>query len=261
MRGILQADSKHNYSVTTIMKRHLFLLASVMVGIVAATADAQPGKPPGPGFDGAMTKLFGDNDTFSATMDFHITQPSGKEMMMPGKIANMGDKSRFDMDMSNMQGVDIPPQAAAQMKQMGMSRMSAISRRDKKLSYIIYPDMKAYVEMPAQDTSAAPSDYKEVATKLGEETVDGHVCVKNKVVVTGPDGVAHESIVWNASDLKQFPVKIQTQDEKGMNVVMLFKDVKLEKPDSAQFEPPADCTKYKDMMGLMMSRARGAPPQ
>jgi hypothetical protein len=243
------------------MKRHLVLLASVMVGIAAVTAGAQPGQPPGPGFDGAMSKLFGDNNAFSATMDLHITQASGKEMMMPGKIAHMADKSRFDMDMSNMQGLTIPPQAAAQMKQMGMSRMSTISRRDKKLTYLVYPDMKAYVEMPAQDTSAAPSDYKAVATKLGEESIDGHACVKNKVVVTGPDGVAHESTVWNASDLKQFPVKIQTKSEKGADMVMIFKDVKLEKPDGAQFEPPMGYTKYNDMMGLMMSRSRGAPPQ
>jgi hypothetical protein len=41
---------------------------------------------------------------------------------------------------------------------------------------------------------------------------------------------------------------------------MLFKEVKLDKPDDAQFEPPADFTKYDDVMNLMMSRARSAMP-
>jgi hypothetical protein len=147
------------------------------------------------------------------------------------------------------------------MKQMGMSKMTTITRRDKNVSYIVYPDMKAYVESPIHDAVAAPADYKAEVTKLGKETIDGHDCVKNQVVVTGPDGVAMESTVWNATDLKQFPVKIQTKSEKGQPMVMLFKDVKLGMPDASEFEIPADCMKYNDMMSLMMSRARTAPPQ
>jgi hypothetical protein len=243
------------------MQKHLVVLASVMIGFTLVTAGAQPAQPPRPSFDGTMAKLFGDNTAFSATMEFHCTQSPGNEMIMPGKVAHLVDKSRFEMDMSKLQGGNMPPQAAAQMKKMGMGRMTTISRSDKKLSYLIYPDMKAYVEIATQEASAAPSEYKAEVTKLGEETIDGHDCIKNKVVVTGPDGVKHESTVWNAADLKQFPVKIQTDSEKGMAVVMLFKDVKLDKPAAAQFELPADFTKYDDMMSLMMSRARGASPQ
>jgi len=243
------------------MKKHLAVLASLIVGFALTTLHAQPGPPPGPSFDGAMAKLFGDHTGFSATMEFHATRPTGDEITMPGKIACLEGKSRFDMDMSKMQGGHMPPQAAAHMKQMGMGRMTTITHRDKKLSYLIYPDMKAYVEITAREAGADPADYKTEVTKLGEETIDGHDCIKNKVVVTGPDGFKHESTVWNASDLKQFPVKIQTKSEKGMAMVMLFKEVKLEKPDAAQFDLPADLTKYDDMMSLMMSRARKGPPQ
>jgi hypothetical protein len=120
--------------------------------------------------------------------------------------------------------------------------------------------MKAYVENPLAGTVAAQAEYKSEVTKLGDETIDGHDCVKNKVVVTGPDGVPHESTVWNASDLHHFPLKIQMTSERG-DMVMLFKDIKLDKPDASQFDVPADFTKYDSMMNLMMSRARGAPPQ
>ena len=44
-------------------------------------------------------------------------------------------------------------------------------------------------------------------------------------------------------------------------MVMLYKDVKLEKPDASQFDIPADFTKYDSMMSLMMSRAKGMRPQ
>ena len=243
------------------MRKHLVVLGFIMLGLTVVTARAQPEPPPRPSFDGAMAKLFGDNTGFSATMEFHFTRSQGGEIIMPGKIAVLEGKSRFDMDLSNMQGGHMPPQAAAHMKQMGMGKMSTITLRDKKLSYILYPDMKAYMENPTRETGAAPADYKTEVTKLGEETIDGHDCVKNKVVVTGPDGVTHESTVWNASDLNQFPVKIQTTSEKGTATVMLFKDVKMDKPDATQFDLPADFTKYDSMMSLIMSRARGAPPQ
>lgn len=243
------------------MKKRLIILASVIVGFTLGTACAQPGGPFSPSFDGAMSKIFGDNSGFSATMELHLAQPSGEPMTMTGKIAFLDGKNRFEMDMSSMQGSHIPPQAAARMKQMGMDKITMITRPDKDLNYMLYPDMKAYTTMALNQSNTPASAYKSEASKLGQETIDGHDCVKNKVVVTGPDGVPHESTVWNATDLKQFPVKIQMTAKEGQDMVMLFKEVKLSKPDDSQFDPPADFKKYDDMMSLMMSRAKGAPPQ
>ena len=57
--------------------------------------------------------------------------------------------------------------------------------------------------------------------------------------------------MWSATDLKNFPVKVETT-EGGNTVTMLFKDVKLEKPDAAlNLEPPSDYKKYGDMMTMM----------
>ncbi len=245
------------------MRNCFVVLASAVVGLAVVTAHGQPRPPSGPGFDGALAKLFGENSAFSATLEFRTTGPSGGEIIMPGKIAYSDGNSRFDMDMGEMQGGRMPPQAVAHMKQMGMSRMATITLRDKKASYVLYPDMKAYMENPARESGvgAAVTEYKSEVTKLGEETIDGHNCVKNKVVVTGPDGVAHESTVWNASDLNQFPVRIQTTSGNGESMVMLFKDVKLDKPDASQFDLPTDFTKYDSMMSLMMSHAKAMRPQ
>lgn len=243
------------------MKNHISLIASVIVGLSVVTTHAQPQGPPKPNFSGAMSKLFGDNPDFTATMDFHFTRSSGTEITMSGKIAHVENKSRFEMDLANMQGGAMPPQALARMKQMGMDSMITINRLDKKLSYIIYPNMKAYTETPLSDNDASSADYKVETTKVGSETIDGHDCDKNNVVVTGPDGVQHKSVVWNASDLKKFPIQIQTTTENGDVIVMHFKDIKLDKSDAAQFDPPADFTKYDSMMNLMMSRMRNAAPQ
>jgi len=104
-------------------------------------------------------------------------------------------------------------------------------------------------------------------TELGKEKAQGHDCIKNKVVVTDADGSKHESTVWNAPGMKKFPVKIHSK-EQGKEVVMAFKEVKLEKPEASQFEPPSGYTKYTSVMALMQAEMMkrmggggfGAPP-
>jgi hypothetical protein len=227
------------------------------------------GPPPGPSFGAEMAKVFGDNSAFSATMEMHMPGGAdGGEVTMLGKMAFLEGKSRFEMDMSQMKNSKMPPQAATQMKQMGMDKMTAISRPDKNLSYLLYPGLQAYVENLSQNASPkSPSDFKVETTELGKENVEGHDCVKNKVVVTDTTGKAREFTVWSASDLKKFPVRIVT-DQGGSTMTMIFKDVHLSAPDAGQFDPPGDYKKYDSMMALMqtemMKRAgagRGYPPR
>jgi hypothetical protein len=235
------------------MKKYLSILVSITFGLGLLSACAQFGPPGGgPQFGGAMGKLFGENQSYTALLEFQTTDNSGDNMVMPGKISFDTGKLRFEMDMTQMKNSRTRPETAARMKQMGMDKMVTISRPDKKITYLIYPGMQSYVENPMTDSQAAPdsSDYKVETTELGKDTVDGHPCVKNKVVVTDKDGNKHESTVWNATDLKNFPVKIENSKE-GRNVTMLFKNVSLDKPDAALFEAPPDFTKFDDMQSMM----------
>jgi hypothetical protein len=77
--------------------------------------------------------------------------------------------------------------------------------------------------------------------------------VKNKAVITDKEGNKQESTVWNATDLKNFPVKIQTI-EQGNNVTMLFKNVSTAKPAASLFEPPSGYTKYDSIQSMMMQQ-------
>ena len=77
----------------------------------------------------------------------------------------------------------------------------------------------------------------------------------------GEDGKETEFTVWNASDLKDFPIKMETVNE-GVPSTIRYTEVKLEKPDDALFEPPADFQRYNDV-GTMMREVmmkRMAPP-
>lgn len=238
-----------------------------------APAFAQPGPrggaPQGPHFGAAMNKLFGGNQSFSAVMEFQTSGRNGNNMTMPGKFCFDNGKSRFEMNMSEMQGSSMPPGATQQMKAMGMDTMISISRPDLKLTYLVYPGLNSYAAMTPQDSSAstAPDDFKVETTELGKEAVDGHDCVKNKVIVTDKEGNQHESTVWNATDLKNFPVKIVTT-EQGNNGTMLFKNISMTKPAASNFEPPTGLTKYDNVQTMMqtemmkkMGGGMGMPPQ
>jgi hypothetical protein len=211
------------------------------------------GGPPQPRFGEAMTKLFGENSNFTANVNMEMKMQDST-MTMPGKLVFSGGKSRFEMDTTKMKGGNIPPGAAEQMKQMGMAEMISITRPDKKESYIIYPGLKAYAVMPTNEDQSKDTPGADKAntkkTELGKETVDGHPTTKSKVVVKDADGKETEFTVWNASDLKNFPIKMETVNE-GVPATISYNEVKLEKPDDSLFEPPADFQRYTDVSTMM----------
>jgi Domain of unknown function (DUF4412) len=230
----------------------------VLLSAVFSAQAQRPGMggPPGAGFNGAMAKLFGDNANFSATMEQQVkTSPTEDPMVVQGKMSCSEGSFRFETDMSKVTGKMAA--MADQMKKMGMSKMVIITKPDKKVMDMIYPDLQAYVEMPLTDpeSSKPVTDFKIEMTELGKEEVEGHPCVKNKAVVTDSQGQKHESTLWNATDLHKFPIKIeQTMEDKGgVSMTMLFKNIELSKPEASTFEAPGGFTKYDSPMAMMQS--------
>src|SRR5439155_16619582 len=88
-------------------------------------------------------------------------------------------------------------------------------------------------------------------TEIGRETIDKHLCLKQKVVFTAADGKQTEMVSWEATDLKKFP--IQTQMQSGSDTVTtLFKDVKMVKPPPGVFEVPSGLKRYDSLKDLGM---------
>jgi hypothetical protein len=249
------------------MKRILqhSLVLTLCLAFFTAHAQFGGGGASGPDFSGAMSKLFGENTAFSSDVEVEAKGGPTGDMNMPAKISYLDGKSRFELNLSEMKGANLPPQAMEQMKQMGMDKLTTISIPDEKLVFMIYPSLKAYAEMPVPNSSGAKgkAEFDVQLTELGKEDVDGHECVKNKATVKDKDGKTTEFTVWNATDAKKFPVKITTT-QQGMDIAMSFKNVKFDKPEAKLFKAPSDFTKYDSMMSLMqqevMKRMQNAPP-
>jgi len=83
-------------------------------------------------------------------------------------------------------------------------------------------------------------------TPAGTETVEGHSCKVENVVVTRHDGKTIESKVWEADDLKGVPVKIESRTEHG-KIMAVYHDIVLGTQDKTLFTPPDKCTPYEKM--------------
>jgi hypothetical protein len=241
----------------------LFLLSAV---VSAQAQPSPPGGAPGAGFDSVLAKLFGENSSFSATLEQQIKlAANGESMTIQGKMVCADGKFRFETDMSKMAGSRMAG-AAEQMRSMGLAKMIMLNRPDKKVGYMVFPDLQAYVERPVFDPEAMKpaSEFKLETTELGKEDVDGHPCVKTKAVVTDTQGQKHESTMWNATDLHKFPIKIELalNSQGVVSSTMMFKNIDLTKPDASVFDPPSGFTKYDSQMAMMqnvMMKRMGQP--
>ena len=142
-----------------------------------------------------------------------------------GKYYMNGDKMRMEMSM------------------MGQTSIT-IARHDKKLSWVLMPAQKSYMEMSMQGKAQGPTPFDAEAdfkyTQVGTESVDGHPCKKMKFTTTKA-GQTFSGFHWLATDLKDLPIK--WSDEAGTSMMEL-KNVKMGASPADLFELPAG---YKKM--------------
>lgn len=238
------------------MKKHFSLITLLSLCLTLTTAHAQFGAQGGGSpMDEALSKVFGTNLNFSATMKTDVQiAAQGKTISIPGKIYFNNGNSRTEMDMTKMTGTALPPQVIAQMKMMGMDQMVSISLMSQKMIYMIYPGLSAYakIQIPVK-APGETNEAKVVTTELGKETLDGHPCVKKQYTITDTkNGQPVTMTTWNATDLKDSPIKI-VQSTDGNTTTMQLTDVNLTKPAASLFVPPADYKAYDDVRAMVQA--------
>lgn len=167
-------------------------------------------------------------------------------------------KLRIDVDRGQMKGPGIAASAIDMNKKLGIDRVSSVVRLDRRMTYMLFPGVQGYVTMALTGEDANPSGEKLVRTALGRETIDGHKCVKNRSIVKNQKGMMLlESTTWNATDLQNFPLQIETR-ENGEISIIHFGQVSFAKPDPGLFELPVGYRMYpspEDLVGAAIARA------
>ena len=226
--------------ILTLKARIPVALFLVLLSGSAAVAQAPSTGTP-TAINTAFVKLFGAVGSFTAKVDTQVLDPYQKEVVrLLMDFASFEGKVRIEINLAQMQSKDLPPSKIAELKESGMERIISLFRPDKKVTYVIYPGIQSYQTLPLakEDTDAFEKGLKLEKTALGKEALDGHDCVKYKVVVKDTNGPVLQAVTWNAADLKDFPLQIEMK-EKINTVRMHFTQLRFTKPDPQQFNVPA----------------------
>jgi hypothetical protein len=242
------------------MKFHLLSLIALGFllppAVPTTTAQAPPAMGGGPGWNLALNRLFGSVTAFSADTEIRMLSASGQELLrFTGiRFLFLDDSVRVEFDMTGLQSAQMPPGAIESMKRMGMNQMVNVMLPQEKSLLMIYPGLRAFVEMPIPEEqyAVAPEDYRLEKTALGSESIDGQAFQKSKVTLTDPTGATQDVLVWTGADPKDFPVQMRfTQGDQ--TIVMRHRNVELKRPDPKLFQAPADYTRHTDVQGLMQA--------
>ena len=236
-----------------------FLTGLLLLAHSTATAQL-PGGDGSPGVSTAMLKLFGANTAFTARADVQVVDGGKAEQLRtPMTFAALDGRLRVEIDMAQIRGKELSPAAVASLKPLGLDRVVSLLRPDRKALFIVYPNAQSYVNLPMNQAEiAADKNLRLEKTALARETVDGHPCVKNQVVIKSGTNLVLTATTWNASDLKDFPVQIATR-EKDMTSIMRFDQIQFVRPDAKQFDPPAGFKVFTDAQSLVLARSAKVP--
>lgn len=116
-------------------------------------------------------------------------------------------------------------------------------------NYMVMNNMCMQISRPTQQNPFSESQDATIdRSPGGSETVDGHSCKIENLTVTPHNGQPTKMKVWEAQDLKGFPVKIEMESSKGP-VTLEYKDISLDEPAASLFSHPANCQQMPGMPG------------
>ncbi len=160
---------------------------------------------------------------FSATMV--STAPNGKQVSM--KVYRAGEKMRTD-----------PPGG----------RVHTVLLLDKNEMFMVMPQM--CMKMPQTSPQPLGMKGKVERTRLGSGTANGHPAIIERVTVTPAEGGNPVTMkVWEATDLKKLPVRVEIPTARG-TVRIDYQDVNLSTPPASLFAMPGNCRSMPMMPGM-----------
>lgn len=237
--------------------KNLAPLLLFLTACLPATAQLSADSPVG--VSAGFAKLFGNIPGFSATADVQVLDGSRQEVLRtPMRFQFLSGKMRMDLALTEMKGKSITPIVVNSYKQAGLDRITSIVRLDKKQIYLVFPGVRSYAvsEMSKAEAEAAAKNLQIQRKLVASETLDGHACTQNQVIVKNAKGTnLLEAVVWNASDLQDFPVKVQVQSP-GKTTTLHFTQIQMTRPEPSQFEPVSTYTKYSSPDALLIAIAQ-----
>ena len=236
------------------------LLAFLCWMVFAAGAMAQLPGGGNAGMNASLLQLFGDIPGFTAQAEVQLREKGAKTpTSMPMGFSALSGNVRLDIDMGRIKSDQVTPDMLAGFKTLGLDRLATVIRKDRKAALLVYPSLKSFVEMPFSKEEASDFERRRTIkkTKLGRETVAGQACEKTRVIVEDGVGPKQELTVWYATDLSNFPMRIE-MNQPELSMTMQFSEVKLQRPEGRQFDAPAGFQRFASAELLVQNATMNA---
>lgn len=207
--------------------------------------------PGSPGVIASLTRLFGTNFGFTAQAEYQLLNRSNQVIVnMPMSFARLDNRIRVETDMTRMKN-QMRPDILAEFKPLGLDQIVTISRPDLRATCQVFPKLRAFFKLPmaTNEIEAFIKPAKMERTPLGQEKMQGFSCTKYLVVAYDQQGKRYEATVWNAPELRDFPVCVATK-EGTETAVMRFHQVVFNRPEASKFEPPTGFEECSDWQAL-----------
>jgi len=226
----------------------IFLL---LISALIAVAQLPPGDPSG--LNPALARLFVDFPGFSARAYVRVQEKNDeKSLQVPLDFQFLEGNMRAEIDMTQVRSKELPRDFLSNLKQIGMDRIITLMQSERRETAVIYPGLQAVVRLPSatptNGVARPPPPLKK--KRLSTETVDGHSCEKYRVTLADSSGESQEALVWEAKDLKNFPVQIQMK-RGTTSVWVLYREIKMERPDPQVFEIPKGSREFDNVQKVM----------
>jgi hypothetical protein len=234
----------------------LILIACLALAGSARAQDLSQIQKQAPFFAAALSQLLSDSRPFVAGAQLQLPSGDGDSpLTLPFGVAMLDGKMRWELDLSRIKNSQLDGAAMDLVKQMKLDRAAAIIEPEKNL-LVVFPGLQAYLEVAMPKPEGVQTKAQDKIERLekrliGREVVDGYECLKYQLTVN--NGKEKETaFVWQATKLKDFPIKLNVHFEKGV-YGLHFSNICMGNPDARYFAIPAGYTRYTSGEALMQS--------
>lgn len=197
----------------------------------------------------ALLKALEGTPPFLARAEVQVTEKdSPQPTTASGMCAWQRNTLRWDINLSAVRSPLLPPRLLGAIRRFRLDPIVLLARGDAKASHLLLHGAKASLETALPKAGLARGRSR---TRLGEETLDGQPCAKEKLALVFGKHAA-EIFVWTPVRDKAAPVQVRI-NVSGESILVRFRDARAVKLDAKQFQVPSSYEKYTSPEDLAQS--------
>jgi hypothetical protein len=195
-----------------------------------------------------LAAVFGPDASFSArgvmTEKDADREPRISEI---GYFVSEG-RLRLEKDLSTLKVAGVAPSYVAELVRKKTAVTVVIVDTRRSAMFIVYPQLKAYVEVSQPPQSSRAAKYEIEQREAGTEVVEGRTCKRREI--TAKEGREGPVTVWEDEGPKGVPVQVRSVHNNFATTVV-FRHVNRSKPDASLFALPEGYARHASLEELI----------